>query len=123
MADHLSLVKNHKYRHAISKIRCSSHLLQIEKGRHANPKIPIDERLCSSCGIIEDEFHFVIECTLFDDNRSELFKKIANINQSFLNMNSRTKFIYLLSSNDSGVLTNLGKFIYASFLTRETKMK
>ena len=35
------LVKNYKYRNAIAKLRASSHNLEIEQGRHANPTTPL----------------------------------------------------------------------------------
>jgi hypothetical protein len=46
----------------------------IEKGRYASPKIPVENRLCTSCdlGEIEDEYHFMMKCKLYDDLREEL---------------------------------------------------
>ena len=50
---------------ALSKLRVSSHRLAIESGRWARPtRIPIDERKCVNYNILEDEFHFVIECDM-----------------------------------------------------------
>ena len=118
MSDHLFLVKKIKYCHALSKIRCSSHQLNIEKGRHAKPKIPINERLCASCGVVEDEFHFVIECEIFQTQRSNLFNKISIIDATFAFMNDRAKFVYLFSSKESKMLSNLGKFVYECLLIR-----
>ena len=52
-----------KYSQAFSKLRISSHRLEIEAGGWARPnRIPIDQRLCSTCENLEDEYHFVLEC-------------------------------------------------------------
>ena len=46
----------------------SSHRLAIESGRWGRPnRIPVDERKCKVCSVLEDEYHFVIECKLFND--------------------------------------------------------
>ena len=48
-----------KYRVSISKIRASSHDLEIERGRYTRPKIDPDHRLCAFCLEIENEERFV----------------------------------------------------------------
>lgn len=71
--DHLTL---EKFRHALSKVRMSSHRLEIEAGRWHRPhSIPLDERKCRVCNIIEDEFHFILECTLFQNIRKKYIKR------------------------------------------------
>ena len=45
MEPYLYLVKNPKYRIAISKIRTSSHKLEIERGRYTRPKTPAENVL------------------------------------------------------------------------------
>ena len=53
------------YRKLITKIRCSDHQLEIEKGRHR--KIPREERICRLCtdNEIETEEHFLNKCKFF----------------------------------------------------------
>ena len=55
-------IKDFEDRKNIAKIRCSSHNLEIEKGRHS--KKLRDERLCIVCSLneIETEEHFLIKC-------------------------------------------------------------
>ncbi len=45
-------------RKVIAKLRCSSHNLEVERGRHK--KKPAEERLCQMCseGAVENEAHF-----------------------------------------------------------------
>ena len=52
-----------KFRNAISKLRMSSHCLEIEAGKWVRVnRAPVNERKCTLCNVIEDEYHFVIEC-------------------------------------------------------------
>ena len=44
----------------ITKLHISSHLLQIERGRHTRPKNIKRNRLCNNCNIVEDEVHFFV---------------------------------------------------------------
>ena len=46
----------------------SSHRLHIETDRRSKPRTtPLNERTCINCKILEDEFHFVLECKVFTD--------------------------------------------------------
>ena len=56
----------------MSKLRCSTHDLAIETGRHHNVKR--EHRLCMYCNIfdievVEDEYHFLASCPLYADLR------------------------------------------------------
>ena len=65
-----------KCRVAMSKLRVSSHRLEIEVGRWARPnRTPVVERKCRYCNKLEDEFHFLLECTLYVDLRKQYIKK------------------------------------------------
>ena len=44
----------------ITKLRLGSHLLPIETGRWC--RIPREERLCKTCGILGDERHLIYQC-------------------------------------------------------------
>ena len=46
------------------KFRLGSHRLKIETGRWSN--IPRDERLCTSCNLLEDEYHVIYDCCKID---------------------------------------------------------
>ena len=73
---YLQQVNIKKFRVALSKLRVSSHRLEIEVGRWSRPnRIPIDERKCRVCDKLEDEFHFLLECQLFTDLRIKYLKR------------------------------------------------
>ena len=59
---------------AISKIRLSSHIFLIERGRWVNKQR--NERVCQVCRVIEDEYHCLIECTRFNNERRGLLPSV-----------------------------------------------
>ena len=60
-------------RRLTSKLRCSDHALEIEKGRHkpVSTRKPVEERKCVFCprGEVEDEKHFLYHCDLYSEIR------------------------------------------------------
>jgi hypothetical protein len=58
LEEYLIKEKNYKNRQLIAKFRTSDHCLQIETGRYIN--IPHQQRLCTTCNILEDEYHFLV---------------------------------------------------------------
>ena len=119
---YLHNVLDDRYRTAIAKLRTSSHVLEIERGRHAKPKIATHLRNCTVCHTIEDEEHFVTACDINESERKELHRKIENIYPLFKNMNERQMFLYLMSNKDRQVQKWFGKFIYHSFITRNHRV-
>ena len=83
MEPYLYLVKNPKYRIAISKIRTSSHNLENERGRYTRPITPIEKRICHLCKVVEDEFLFMLQCYIYTVERDDLFKKIQPVDPLF----------------------------------------
>ena len=116
---HLNLIKNANHRSALNKFRCSSHLLAIERGRHTKPKTPIENRLCFSCNIIEDEIHFLTNCKIYEYNRKLFFDAVSYKFPNFAHLSSEHKFIFLLSCEDPQITTHLGNFIHNAFQERE----
>ena len=115
---YLSVV-NPRYRQCLAAIRCSSHPLQIEVGRRLN--IPRQERYCTFCitkGLkkVEDEYHFVMICSLYDDIR-----KSAGCN--LFNVITQKAFVELMKTKNEQSLHALGKFIYKSLQAREMFIK
>ena len=115
---YLSLIKNNKYRIAMSRFRASSHTLEIERGRYTIPTTAIENRICCICDKIEDEKHFLLKCQLYIDNRNSLFSKISEIFPEFLSFQDDEKFVFLLNNMDPQILTWVGKYIYESFCQR-----
>ena len=110
---YLNVLNVTKISHALSKLRVSSHRLQIEAGRWVRPRrIPVNERKCTICQVVEDEFHFLIECPLYTELRR---KYIPNY---YYRRPSMLKLVELINTHNSRLLKKLGSFIYHAFKTR-----
>ena len=85
----------------LTKIRLSSHTFYIERGRWEN--IEREDRKCSACGVLEDEYHCLIKCTSYINERMNLLPEKMLLNPSYYD------FLQMFKSNDVNVLRNLGK--------------
>ena len=63
----------HKLQH-VTRLRTVAHELAVETGRHRQHKTPKEERLCS-CGVLEDETHFVLRCHHYSHIRQKYFQQ------------------------------------------------
>jgi len=97
-------------RKALSKLRCSNHRLAIERLRGT---IERKYRYCKYClnlniDVIEDEYHFVMICPLYENIRQLYLSRFCIIR-------SPEMFIRLMSSKSEIVLNNLSKFVFTAF--------
>ena len=78
MEAYLTHVSIKKHRNALAKLRLSDHLLHIQTGRQTRPKTPQCLRFCKKCPeYIEDEVHFLIQCSEDSDIKTDLVRRIA----------------------------------------------
>ena len=96
--------------------------LQLVKIRTQNHKLPVEiyswkivfkprpERTCTICegGEVGDEYHYVMNCPVFLEDRNKLLPKIKNDK-------SPRAFIKLLKSEDINILRGLAKFLKILF--------
>ena len=109
----LEKINVYKYIQALSKLRVSSHRLAIESGRWVRPtRILIGERKCVNCNILEDEFHFVIECNMYTDLR------IKYIPKYYLERPSMYKFVASVNTTSIKLLRNLSVYVCQAFICR-----
>lgn len=111
---------NFEERRVVTKLRISSHQLEIERQRHKKVTPAVSERKCRICstGETEDELHFLIRCPSYSRIREEVFSKLREFT-SFADMNDKQKFIYLLGSNDTEVIPLAGDLVSKLFILRE----
>ena len=108
-----------KYVKALSKFRLSDHKLMIEEGRRIRPKIAREDRKCAECNIVEDEIHFLIDCNNYKFQRETAFQAIQNIFPNFNQIiNSKDKFIFLMSQENINVSRILSRFIFETLMIR-----
>ena len=115
--DYLVNVKKFRHRKALSKLRTSNHKLQIETGRHN--KTPLPQRLCNIChsGDIENEFHFLCNCSTYFNLRGELYSKIAKILPGFNDFNPSNKIKVLLQPRGQ-VAVHVAQYVFDCFKKR-----
>ena len=65
MQPYLTRIRGFRLRRAYASIRCSSHQLRVQTGRHLLPQLKREDRTCRICGSlseIEDESHILLHC-------------------------------------------------------------
>ena len=79
----------------ITNIRICTHKLNLEFGRHRN--VERSERKCKLCNLneIEDEYHFILQCPLYNDIRMKFIKTYYHKRPSVL------KLTQLITSQNS----------------------
>ena len=95
-------MENKLFRIAITKVRLSSHLFNIERGRWGKPKIDAIDRKCNLCNVIEDEYHCLIECPRFTIVRRNCLP--ANLK----NKPSMFDFVNFMKCLDENMYNKLG---------------
>ena len=120
---YLSLEQFH-VRNAICKLRLSAHNLLIETGRYAKPRsVPRPERIRKHCKLncIENQIHFLSQCSLYQPERNIFYDQIYHINNNFMLLDDNDKVMWLLSQEDKNILSALGSFIHYCFEKRNKK--
>ena len=117
---YLLCVTNDKHRSALSRFRCSSHQLQIEKCRHQANIPPIWERVCPFCRCaVDDELHLLLFCRTNANLRCDFMSSIAHLIPNLDAMHHLDQFTNIISSSDKFVLRKLAKFVYNSLEIRK----
>ena len=95
----------------MSRLRCSSHRLEIESRRWHRPiRKPVDEGKCKSCNVVEDEFHFLFGCPLNNELRIQYLDSYFNENPN------QFKLKQLFQNTYEKQIIDLSVFIYIIFI-------
>ena len=113
MEKYLAVVDIRKYRIALSKFQCSSHDLSVESVRQRN--VPYNLRFCIFClkrGLnhIEDQFHVLLICPLYEELRARYHPQVRFGNISM--------FIKILSTKNVSRITELACYLFHCFNKR-----
>ena len=111
MENYLKIPGFQQRRH-ISKLRCSGHALEIEKGRYkkGNTRTLANERICTLCknGQVEVEEHFLLKCDTYKSLRTK---------------HKFEHFTEVLAFFNEGNLSTFAKYLIEAFKTREKIIK
>ena len=101
---YLSEIKNRTVRTQVAKFRLSNHRPMIEVGRHNGT--PKEIRFCPFCPQkVENEFHFLLECSLYKIQRENLINPSTNMIPGFIYLTESLKLEYLLTDMDPRTCT------------------
>ena len=100
-----------------SKMRVGDHDLQIQKGRYSNT--PRSERYCQHCvNQVEDECHFLLHCSLYEDVRQERDAGVISICPEYSAFSDFEKLKYLLKGDSERIIE-----LTSAFLGKSTDIK
>ena len=105
-------------RWALASLRSGCLPLAVETGRHRIPKVPLVQRVCKICNInlIEDEYHFIIECATLKELRQQLFLSLSLQDVTFMQLDNYSKFLYIIQAEHCTLI--IAKYVYKMFKFR-----
>lgn len=117
-ANYLQSIKNCNYRQALTKLRICAHRLEIETGRYRD--IPRQLRTCKLCNIqeIEDEQHFLCNCTAFSSIRYNFYQKYLTNIPKFLDLDDKQKLYSIINCNVE-LAPIVGRFCHEMLVKRQ----
>lgn len=100
------------HRKDLTRLRISSHRLNIETGRYAG--IERSDRICSKCsmGVLGDEIHFMLECPTYQAFREPLLTYVVNNCRNFNMMSNSNKYFWLLNCENEEIIQEIAKFVH-----------
>lgn len=120
--EYLDSLYHFPYRSQLARLRLSSHKLYIETGRQDNTtqRLPPEKRICRFCNhdVCEDEFHFLLICPSYQDQRHNLFENIISFFPIFKDLNLKDKYIWLLANVDTNIIYYVAKYVTSAFALR-----
>jgi hypothetical protein len=131
---YLSVIRDVYKRQLVSRLRMGVLPLRIETGRYegnglkGSRGIPVEFRVCLCCGSskVEDEIHFVLECSSFSVERKRLLSVCAcEIGAQFALplRDVRACFVGIMQSESKKVICALGEYVYLAYAKRGQLMK
>ena len=116
LEDYLKTIRNPAHRISMTKLRLGVHTLRIQTEKYENRGAPIPvegrTRLVCNRGYIQDEQHFLMYCSGYDNIRNELHSLVSTHDVFFTNLNDQDKVRYLLSLENETTSKIVGKYTY-----------
>ena len=110
---YISVLNIRKFRHFYCSFKIGSLDLEIQRGRYNN--VPRDQRLCKLCqNGVEDEYHFLLKCPLFDELRDKYIPAKYCIHPNL------HKFVLLMTCSKETIILSTATYIYVAYLKRKT---
>ncbi len=112
-----------KKRRLITKMRISSHRLEIELGRYQSKtagKLRPEERICKLCnlGEVEDEKHALMNCPMYSVQRKNMLEELFEIFPALPALSVNEQFVFIMTCQDYEVFKPLCKMLEAITVLR-----
>ena len=119
---YISNIANRNQRAWLSRLRTSSHRLEVERGRYTG--VPFNKRICKYCppedrGHVDTEAHFLLDCKSFDNQRRCFVARIASVVPRFEELSREDKVKTLLCPASNIAVKLVNKFTSLMFKARE----
>ena len=118
---YLLLIRYQKHRVSYTNLRLSDHPLMIASGRHF--KLRYNRKKEYVLSVVEDEIHFVMKCTQFEELRANMLQLVENKYVAFKSLNDEQKLFYLFTNEDKEVCHGISKFTFEGFKQHEKIVK
>ena len=93
------MITQKRYRSAYAKFRCGVAPIKLETCRCGLNRMPVDQRLCESCNVVEDECDVIMHGSLYYVGiRSQLFTEICNFSDHFPTLSTDVQFSQIMSN-------------------------
>ena len=113
------LILNEDERRLLTKFRVSAHKLEIERGRYVG--LRVEDRICKLCNTeVEDEIHFLLQCPVLENKRSEYIDYLNKVNKNFKSLPNKSKLIWLMSSEDNVIIKKVSLLLCTLFKERKS---
>ena len=114
LENYLQLNLERSERSFMAQLRLGILPLHVETGRFNNT--PLNERICKLCdlNVVEDETHFILNCSKYIHERKYLFDMVTQENTAFVKMSGKDKLSTLFTNHSR----QLAKFIKNSYHLR-----
>ena len=102
---YLNIQSTFALRKNITKLRTSSHKLEVEVGRYISKKkkkTERDKRICKQCdlGEVKDEEHVLMICPKYQSYRKDLLDHLTEAFPPFDQLDAYNKFLFITQCHD-----------------------
>ena len=94
---YVNIIIAKRHRSAYAKFRCGVTPIKIETCRYGLNRLPVEQRVCEECQVVEDECHVIMHCTLYSDIWDQLFMEICDMTSHFQTLTPDDQFLMIVS--------------------------
>jgi hypothetical protein len=81
----------------------------------------VEDRICKLCNTeVEDEIHFLLQCPVLENKRSEYIDYLNKVNKNFKSLPNKSKLIWLMSSEDNVIIKKVSLLLCTLFKERKS---